>query len=305
MRDIAPGATGAFPGRPLSTQIGRRHLQYRRKRSHPLPMDSPILIAAFYKFVTLPDYRDLRQPLLDRCRAACVRGTILLAREGINATIAGARPNVEAVVAYLRDDPRLADLRIKESLHDTIPFGRMKVRLKREIVALKAPGADPTRRAGVNVEPKDWNRLIGQDDVTLIDARNAYEIRMGSFPGARNPGTDSFHEIARFLAEELDPTKHKRVAMYCTGGIRCEKASAFLLNCGIDEVYQLRGGILNYLDKVERDQSLWQGECFVFDERVSLDHDLKKGRITICDDCKAVVKLADDKCPQCGSANFL
>ena len=128
---------------------------------------------------------------------------------------------------------------------------------------------------------------------------------MGSFPRARNPGTDSFHEIARFLAEELDPTKHKRVAMYCTGGIRCEKASAFLLDRGVDEVYQLRGGILNYLEKVERDQSLWNGECFVFDERVSLDHGLRKGCITICDDCKAVVKMTDDECPQCGSTNFL
>ena len=150
-------------------------------------MEPPILIAAFYKFVPLPEYRDLRQPLLDRCRAARVRGTILLAREGINATIAGARPNVEKVVAYLRKDPRLADLIIKESLHDSIPFGRMKVRLKREIVALKAPGVDPTKRTGVYVEPKDWNRLIGQDDVRLIDARNKYEVRNGQLSPSAEP----------------------------------------------------------------------------------------------------------------------
>lgn len=268
-------------------------------------MPSPILIAAFYKFVPLPDYRELRQPLLECCRAAGVRGTVLLAHEGINATIAGERPAVAAVLTYLRDDPRLADLMIKESFHDSIPFGRLKVRLKREIVALKVPGIDPGKRAGAYIEPEDWNRLIARDDVLCIDARNRYEVRMGSFPGARNPGTDSFHEIARYLAEELDPTEHKRVAMFCTGGIRCEKATAFLLDRGFEAVYHLRGGILNYLEKVEPDASLWQGECFVFDERVSLDHDLRKGGIRICDDCKAVVKAADEACRQCGSANLL
>ena len=268
-------------------------------------MDNLILIAAFYKFVSLPDYQALRQPLLDRCRAANVRGTILLASEGINATIAGERPAVDSVLAYLREDPRLADLLVKESFHDSIPFGRMKVRLKREIVALKAPAVDPAKRAGAFIEPKDWNRLIEQDDVLLIDARNNYEARMGSFPGARNPGTESFHEIARYLAEELDPNEDKRVAMFCTGGIRCEKATAFLLDRGFEQVYQLRGGILNYLEKIKPQESLWQGECFVFDERVSLDHGLRKGCITICDDCKSVVKVTDEECPQCGSANFL
>ena len=268
-------------------------------------MAYPILIAAFYKFVPLPNYRELRQPLLDRCRAAGVGGTILLAPEGINASIAGERHAVESVVSFLRKDPRLTDLMVKESFHDSIPFGRMKVRLKREIVALKTPGVDPAKRAGVYVEPQDWNRLIEQDDVLLIDARNNYEVRMGSFPGARNPGTDSFHEIRRYLAEELDPNEDKRVAMFCTGGIRCEKATAFLLNRGFEEVYHLRGGILNYLEKIKPDESRWQGECFVFDERVSLDHGLQKGCITICDDCKSVVKVTDEECLQCGSANIL
>ena len=268
-------------------------------------MENLILIAAFYKFVSLPDYQELRQPLLDRCRAADIRGTILLASEGINATIAGERPSVDGVVSYLREDPRLADLMVKESLHDSVPFGRMKVRLKREIVALKVSGVDPAKRVGLYVEPNDWNRLIEQDDVLLIDARNNYEARMGSFPGARNPGTESFHEIARYLAEELDPTEDKRVAMYCTGGIRCEKATAFLLDRGFEEVYHLRGGILNYLEKIETEESLWKGECFVFDERVSLDHGLRKGCITICDDCKSVVNVTDEECLQCGSANFL
>lgn len=268
-------------------------------------MENPILIAAFYKFVPLPDYRELRQPLLARCQAVGLRGTVLLAREGINATIAGERPAVESVLSHLRDDPRLADLMVKESFHDSIPFGRMKVRLKREIVALKAPGIDPSKRAGAYIEPEDWNRLIEQDDVVLIDARNKYELRMGSFPGARNPRTESFHEIARYLAEDLDPTEHKRVAMYCTGGIRCEKATAFLLDRGFEAVYHLRGGILNYLEKVKPEASLWQGECFVFDERVSLNHGLRKGTIRICDDCKAMVKAADESCLLCGSANFL
>ncbi len=268
-------------------------------------MENTILIAAFYKFVPLPDYRELRQPVTDRCRAAAVRGTILLAPEGLNATIAGERNAVESVLSFLRADPRLADLMVKESFHDTIPFGRMKVRLKREIVALKVPGIDPAKRVGAYVEPRDWNRLIKQDDVLLIDARNHYEVRMGSFPGARNPGTESFHQIARYLAEELDPNEGKRVAMYCTGGIRCEKATAFLLDRGFNEVYHLRGGILNYLEKINGDESLWQGECFVFDERVSLDHSLRKGCIRICDDCKAVVNATDEECLQCGSVNFL
>ena len=268
-------------------------------------MENSILIAAFYKFVPLPDYRELHKPLLDRCRAADIRGTILLASEGINATIAGRSPAVDSVVTYLREDPRLADLMVKESFHDSIPFGRMKVRLKREIVALKAPGVDPAKRPGAYIEPKDWNRLIVRDDILLIDARNKYEVRMGSFPGARNPQTDSFHEIAQYMAEELDPKEYKRVAMFCTGGIRCEKATAFLLDRGFKEVYQLRGGILNYLEKIKPEESLWQGECFVFDERVSLDHGLQKGRITICDDCKSVVKVTDEECMQCGSTNFL
>ena len=270
-----------------------------------LSMEKPILIAAFYKFVPLPDYRDLRQPILDFCRAVGLRGTILLAHEGINATIAGERPAVEAALSYLRADPRLADLLVKESFHDAIPFGRLKVRLKREIVALKVPGVDPRARVGAYVEPEDWNRLITQDDVLLLDARNDYEVRMGSFRGSKNPRTDSFHELPRYLAQTLDPAKHKRIAMFCTGGIRCEKATAYLLDRGFEAVYHLRGGILHYLEKVNPEDSLWEGECFVFDERVSLDFSLQKGSITICDDCKAVVKVTDEACLRCGSTNFL
>ncbi len=268
-------------------------------------MQKPILIAAFYKFVSLPDYRDLRQPLLKRCHRASLRGTILLAEEGINATIAGQPTAVGSLISFLRADARFADLTVKESFHDRIPFGRMKVRLKREIVALKVAGIDPKARAGAYVEPEDWNRLVAQDEVFLLDARNDYEARMGTFRGAHNPKTEAFHELPGYLAESLDPARHKRVAMFCTGGIRCEKASAFLLARGFDQVCQLRGGILNYLEKIDEADSLWQGECFVFDERVSLDHRLAKGKAAICDDCKTMVSAGAAQCARCGSTNIL
>ncbi len=267
--------------------------------------ENRVVISTFYRFLPLPDYRDLQQPLLQVCRAANVRGTILLAAEGINATIAGERAGVNRVLAHLRADPRLSDLAAKESFHDAIPFQRLKVRLKREIVALKAPDVDPTARAGTQVDAENWNRLIEQDDVILIDARNNYEVRMGSFPKALDPGTDSFHELPRFLADHLDPAQHKRIAMFCTGGIRCEKATALLLDWGFDEVYQLQGGILRYLERIAPAESLWHGECFVFDERVSLDQNLQKGSITICDDCKTPVSVGDETCPHCHSTNLL
>lgn len=268
-------------------------------------MDEKVLIATFYRFVRLPDYRDLRDPLLARCRALGLRGTILLAEEGINATVAGERGAVEQVLGFLRRDPRFADLSIKESFHTRIPFRRMKVRLKREIVAMKVAGVDPNQQVGTYVEAKDWNRLITRDDVLLIDARNDYEVNIGSFKNAVNPGTDSFHELPAYFAEKLDASEHKRIAMYCTGGIRCEKASAYLLQLGFEEVCHLKGGILRYLEEIDPDASLWQGECFVFDERVSLDHGLQKGATVICDDCKAMVKLTDEECLQCGSTNIL
>ena len=264
-----------------------------------------MLIAAFYKFVALPDYRALQAPLRERCESLGLRGTILLAEEGINAMIAGEAPAVAVALEYLRADARFADLDVKESYHHVIPFRRMKVRLKREIVALKTPGINPSERAGIYVEPEAWNALIERDDVTLIDARNSYEVSMGTFRGAVDPGTASFHELPQALDTRLDPRQQRRIAMFCTGGIRCEKASAYLLRQGFDEVYHLRGGILNYLERVDAAESLWEGECFVFDERVSLDHDLQKGGIRICDDCKAVVKQNDEECLQCGSTNFL
>ena len=264
-------------------------------------MSDQILISAFYKFVRLPDYVSLKPRLLAVCRDAAVKGTILLAEEGINGTIAGKAEGIARVLNCLRADARFADLATKDSFHDQIPFQRLKVRLKREIVALKVDGLDPRVEVGAYIEPEAWNALIRQEDLLLIDARNDYEVRMGCFPQAINPGTESFNELPRFLAERLDPAAHKRVAMYCTGGIRCEKATAWLLSQGFEKVYHLRGGILRYLEQVEESESLWQGECFVFDERVTVDHALRKGSVTICDDCKTVVRLKDERCPNCGS----
>jgi len=274
------------------------------KETRPL-MQNDILIASFYKFLHWPDYRAWQAPLRKRCREAGLRGTILLAEEGINASIAGRRDAVGHALDLLRADARFADLEIKISFHHDMPFQRMKVRLKREIVALKVPGLDPNKQVGAYVDAGDWNNLIGQDDVTVIDARNDYEVRMGSFRGALNPGAKSFNELPQFLSQRLDPERHTRIAMFCTGGIRCEKATAYLLERGFGEVYHLRGGILRYLEQVDPAESLWQGECFVFDERVTVNHKLSKGRITICDDCKAVVQAVDESCGNCGSSNFL
>ena len=226
-----------------------------------------IRIVAFYKFVPLPDYACLRAPLLETCRAAGLRGSILLASEGINACFAGEDRAVESVLDSLRSDQRFADLQVKETWHDRVPFRRMKVRLKSEIVAMKTPGIDPRRQVGTTVEPRDWNALISQDDVLLIDARNDYEVRLGSFRGAINPETASFSELPAALALRLDPARHKRLALFCTGGIRCEKATALLLARGFEAVYHLRGGILQYLEAIPADESLWEGQCFVFDER--------------------------------------
>lgn len=268
-------------------------------------MSNRILISAFYKFVHLPDYVNLKQQLLSQCRDAGVKGTILLAEEGINATIAGEAAGVAEVLDYLRADARFADLTTKDSFHSEIPFQRLKVRLKREIVALKVDGVDPRHAVGVYVEPGEWNALISQEDVLLIDARNDYEARMGSFPDAVNPKTESFNELPGFMEELLERGPPRRIAMYCTGGIRCEKATAWLLTQGIEQVYHLSGGILSYLEQVEQSESLWQGECFVFDERVTVNHGLRKGSINICDDCKAVVQLTCEQCHNCGSSNLM
>lgn len=237
-----------------------------------------LVVAAFYKFAALPDYAALRAPLLQFCIEQQLQGTILLAEEGINATIAGTRAGIDAVMARLRSDPRLADLEYKESSVQGRAFQRMKVRLKKEIVTLGVPGVDPTRRVGTYVPPQDWNALITEPDVVVIDTRNTYETQIGTFRGALDPQIESFHEFPEYVRTRLDPVRTPRVALFCTGGIRCEKATAFMLDAGFKEVYHLQGGILKYLEQVPREQGLWEGTCFVFDERVALDYGLDEMR---------------------------
>jgi UPF0176 protein len=254
---------------------------------------SGIVVAALYKFVTLEDFHELREPLLDRCIAAGTRGTLLLAREGINGTIAGTRDAIDQVLDYLRADARLADIEHKESLDDHIPFYRMKVKLKKEIVTMGVAGIDPNQRVGTYVEPRDWNALVNDPDVVLIDTRNDYECSIGSFRGALDPHTTSFREFPAYVRGHLDPRRQKKVAMFCTGGIRCEKASAFMLQEGFEEVYHLRGGILRYLEEVPEQDSTWEGECFVFDNRVAVNHRLEKGQYDQCYGCRHPITEQD------------
>lgn len=267
-----------------------------------------IVVAALYKFVTLEDFHELREPLLDACIASGARGTILLAHEGINGTIAGTREAIDQVLAYLRSDSRLADLEHKESFDDHLPFYRMKVKLKREIVTMGIEGIDPNSRVGTYVAPGDWNDLVNDPDVLLIDTRNDYEYGIGTFRGAIDPHTQSFRDFPAYVRSHLDPDKHKKVAMFCTGGIRCEKASAFMLKEGFAEVYHLQGGILKYLEEVPPQESTWEGECFVFDNRVAVDHKLQKGQYDQCYGCRHPIteqdKLSDKYqkgicCPLC------
>ena len=253
-----------------------------------------LIAAALYKFVRLPDYAALQAPLLACCEANAVKGTLLLAEEGINGTIAGPPEGVRAVLAWLRSDPRLAALQHKESPAAVQPFYRMKVRLKREIVALGVPGLDAAAHAGTYVAPADWNALIEQPDVVVVDVRNDYEVKIGSFDGAVDPLTKSFSELPGWVTRESQPGgvlageggAKPRVAMFCTGGIRCEKSTAYLRSQGFDEVFHLEGGILKYLETVPAEESRWHGDCFVFDERVSVGHGLAQGHHTLCRSCR-------------------
>ncbi|PKM30290.1 MAG: hypothetical protein CVV07_07705 [Gammaproteobacteria bacterium HGW-Gammaproteobacteria-11] len=269
---------------------------------------SQIVVVALYKFVTLEDYPELRQPLLDALMANGVKGTLLLAREGINGTIAGPRAGMDAVLAWLRLDPRLADLDWKESLCEDMPFYRTKVKLKKEIVTIGVPGVSPNERVGTYVEAQDWNALISDPEVLLIDTRNDYEVSIGTFEGAVDPKTSTFREFPEYVKAHYDPAKHKKVAMFCTGGIRCEKASSFMLQQGFDQVFHLKGGILKYFESVPAEQSLWNGECFVFDNRVTVRHDLAPGSYDQCHACRhpisAEEKASDQyqegvSCPRC------
>jgi UPF0176 protein len=240
----------------------------------------PYKVAAFYQFVALPDFRELREPLRAFCAGLGLKGSVLLAAEGINGTLAGSEDGVAALVEELERGAlfggRLDNLELKFSTAGAMPFGRMKVRLKKEIVTLGDKAADPTKQVGIYVEPSNWNALIASPDTLVIDTRNAFEVAMGTFAGAFDPGIASFGQFRDFVAQKLDPAKHRKIAMFCTGGIRCEKASALLLAQGFGEVYHLKGGILRYLEQVPEAESRWRGECFVFDERVALGHGLRE-----------------------------
>jgi UPF0176 protein len=238
----------------------------------------PIKVAAFYQFTALPDYRALREPLRAICAAFELRGSVLLAHEGINGTLAGSAAHIDALIAELRHGElfagRLDNLELKFSNSSKMPFQRLKVRLKKEIVTLGDTEADPTRQVGTYVAPRDWNALMASPDTLLLDTRNAFEVAIGTFEGAVDPGLASFGDFKDFVAQKLDPSKHRRIAMFCTGGIRCEKASSLLLARGFAEVYHLKGGILKYLEEMPEQHSRWRGDCFVFDDRVALGHGL-------------------------------
>ena len=257
-----------------------------------------IVVAALYKFARLHDYRELQPGLLDFCVAHGLNGTILLAAEGINGTVAGTRAAVDALLVFLRADARLADIEHKESPADGMPFDRMKVRLKKEIVTLGVPGINPNDNAGVYVAPEDWNALLADPDVVLIDTRNGYEYDIGTFRGAIDPHTTSFRQFPDYVRKNLGAEKNKKIAMFCTGGIRCEKASAFMLAEGFKEVYHLRGGILKYLEKIPAEKSLWQGECFVFDQRIAVGQGLAAGTHEQCYACRHPVSADDQTTPK-------
>lgn len=256
-----------------------------------------LVLVAMYHFVGLDDFEEMKPPLQELCIANGLMGTILLAREGLNGTIAGPREGIDTLLSHLRADTRFKTLRYKESYTDKPPFRRMKVRLKREIVTMGVPDTDPGALCGERVDAKRWNELIQDPDVLTIDTRNEYEVDIGTFENAISPGTETFREFPKFVDTELDPQKHRKVAMFCTGGIRCEKATNYLMKQGFEEVYHLDGGILKYLETVDKEESLWRGECFVFDDRVAVDENLAPGSYAQCYACRRPLSEADRESP--------
>lgn len=256
-------------------------------------MNASITVCALYHFVRLPDFEAIKPPLLALMEERQIRGTLLLASEGINGTVAGRQTDIDALLDYLTAMPEFKDLSWKFSYDEEMPFYRSRVKLKKEIVTMGVPDIDPNHIVGTYVEPADWNALISDPEVTLIDTRNDYEVDIGTFQGAINPHTTSFREFPDYTKNHLDPSKHKKVAMFCTGGIRCEKSTAYLKAQGFDEVYHLKGGILKYLEDVPEEESMWQGECFVFDNRVAVDHNLEPGTFEQCHACRHPITRAD------------
>ena len=267
-----------------------------------------ITICALYKFTRLDDFETIQKPLKKFMELLDVRGTLLLAREGINGTIAGEKTNIEKVLYYLQSDKRLADITYKYSYSVKPPFKRLKVKLKKEIVTLGISDIDPTHSSGTYVKPGDWNELVNDPEVVLIDTRNNYEYEIGSFKGAINPNTETFREFPSYTKNNLEKYRNKKIAMFCTGGIRCEKSTAYLKSEGFENVYHLQGGILKYLEEVEEAESLWEGECFVFDDRVAVKHKLELGKYDQCHACRFPITEEDKNhphyekgasCPRC------
>ncbi len=269
---------------------------------------SQYVVAALYHFVRLENFSELRQPLLEIMAQSAVKGTLLLAHEGINGTIAGGQTGINKVLAWLRKDNRLIDLTVKFSYDDKMPFYRTKVKLKKEIVTMGVEGIDPNKVVGTYVQAKEWNALISDPDVLVIDTRNEYETGIGSFEHAIIPNIETFREFPNYINELTPADKNKKIAMFCTGGIRCEKSTAYLKEQGFKNVYHLQGGILKYFEEVPQEQSLWKGECFVFDNRVSVDHNLEKGSYDQCYACRLPITEQDKQsehyirgvsCPKC------
>ncbi len=272
------------------------------------PLSENIKVAALYKFTHVPAPEELITQLRRIGDDAQIKGTLLVANEGLNGTIAGSPEAIDGVIASIRDLDGLDNLEAKYSFTDEPPFGRFKVRLKKEIVTMGVPDIDPRETVGEYVDPSDWNSLIDDPETVLIDTRNRYETYLGSFRGAIDPGTDSFRDFPQWVAENLDPKQHKKVAMFCTGGIRCEKSTAYLKQQGFESVFHLKGGILQYLEDVPEEQTRWEGECFVFDDRVTVDHQLQPTNKEICFNCRAPVSETDKLsehyekhicCPRC------
>eukprot|EP00916_Digyalum_oweni_P003922 GHVL01006997.1.p1 GENE.GHVL01006997.1~~GHVL01006997.1.p1 ORF type:complete len:304 (+),score=48.07 GHVL01006997.1:475-1386(+) len=258
---------------------------------------SNCVVYTMYKFVQLENFKSMKQPLLNIMLENMVLGDFLLALEGINGTIAGTQEGVDAVLNFIKNDPRLEDIIHKISYYINNPFKRAKVYIKKEIVTLGIEGLDPIK-CGIYVKPKDWNNLILNSDILLIDTRNEYEIQIGKFKNAINPKTKSFRQFPEYVKNNLSPDRHKKIAMYCTGGIRCEKSTAYLKQRGFEEVYHLEGGILKYLEEVPKDESLWEGECFVFDSRVAVNHILEKGEYDKCYACRRPITKKDKIKPE-------
>ena len=259
--------------------------------SSPSQTSFPVVTAVIYQFINFPHHTDYRQPIIDQCNALGLKGTLHLANEGINGTLAGTPAAIEQGIAYLKTIPGFESLSpriypVLDAQSETdLPFQRLKIKLKKEIVTFHIPDANPNNAVGTYVKPEDWNNLIQDPDVIVIDTRNDYEYEIGTFKGAVNPNTDSFVDFPNYVKEQLDPQQHKNVAMFCTGGIRCEKATSYLLQESFENVYHLEGGILNYLANMPEEKSLWEGQCFVFDERVALKNGLRPGHYTLCSEC--------------------